>query len=65
MPLSTTKLPRSALEPVVDKMADKLPNGRGKVINHSDCLSLIKSTLLATPTYTAMCIQLMGTQSND
>jgi hypothetical protein len=56
--LSLSKLPKATLQPLVDKMADKLPSRRGKLMNRNGRLSLIKSTLQAMPTYTTMCIQL-------
>jgi hypothetical protein len=54
VPLSVSKLPRSALQPIVDKMTNKLLTWWGKLLNHSGHLSLIKSMLSAMPTYTTI-----------
>jgi hypothetical protein len=32
MPLSLKKLPKAALQPLVDKMADKLPTWKGRLL---------------------------------
>jgi hypothetical protein len=58
MPLSVYKLPRSALHPMVDKMADKLPKWKDCLMHCSGRLVLVKSTLSAIPMYTAINLEL-------
>jgi hypothetical protein len=52
LPLSTGRVPKSAFQPLIDNMADKLPAWRGRLMHRSSRLSLIKSTLAAIPVYT-------------
>jgi hypothetical protein len=59
-PLSIAKLPKASLQPLVDKMADKLPLWKGNIMNHSGRLALIKTTLIAMTFYTTICIKLLG-----
>jgi hypothetical protein len=54
LPLLVDKLPKSALLPRLDQMADQLSARKGKLMHCSGCLALIKSTLSAIPMYTAM-----------
>jgi hypothetical protein len=54
IPLSIRKLPKSAVQLIVDKMADRLLAWKGLLRHHSGCLALIKSTLAAVPVYTAI-----------
>jgi hypothetical protein len=54
IPLSTSKLPKSVFQPMVDKMADRLPAWKGRLMHRSGHLALIKSTLVAMPVYTAI-----------
>jgi hypothetical protein len=49
IPLSTHKLPKVALQPMVDKVADKLTAWKGRLMHRSGRLALIKSTLAAMP----------------
>jgi hypothetical protein len=58
MPLSVFKLPRSSLQPIADKMAGNLPAWKGRLLHHSGCLTLIKTTLVAMLVYTAISIEL-------
>jgi hypothetical protein len=58
VPLSMFKLPRSSLQPIVDKMAGTLPTWKGKLLHHSGRLTVIKTTLAAIPVYTAISIEL-------
>jgi hypothetical protein len=41
IPLSTGKMPKSVFQPLVDKMADKLPAWKGRLMHRSGCLALI------------------------
>jgi hypothetical protein len=58
MPLSTSKLPRSALQPLLDKATDKLPVWKGSMMHRSGRLTLVKSMLSIVPIYTAICMGL-------
>jgi hypothetical protein len=55
----STQLPKSALQPLVDRDADKHPTSKGKMMNKSGRLALIKSTLLAIPIYMSLSIGLL------
>jgi hypothetical protein len=54
MPLSTTRLPKASLQLLADKMADRLPSWKGRLMHQSVCLALIKTTPVAIPIYTAI-----------
>jgi hypothetical protein len=54
IPLSTGKLPKAAFQLLIDKMADKLPAWRGRLMHRSGRLTLIKTTLAAIPVYSAI-----------
>jgi hypothetical protein len=43
-----------ALLPLVDKMADRLPTWKGRLMHRSGHLPLIKSTLATIPIYTTI-----------
>jgi hypothetical protein len=58
MPLSVYKLPCSALQPTVDKMAGKLPAWKGKLLHRNGRLTLVKTTLAAMPVFTAISVEL-------
>jgi hypothetical protein len=59
MSMSTiTQLPRSALRPLLDRMTDKLPTWKGRLMNRTSRLTLVKITLPAAPIYTAICLKL-------
>jgi hypothetical protein len=52
MPLSVSKLPKTAWQPLVDRIVDRLLAWQGQLMHRSGCLTLIKTTLTATPVYT-------------
>jgi hypothetical protein len=52
------RLPRCALQPLLDRMVDRLPTRKGKLLNHSGWLTVIKTTLIAGPIYTMINIKL-------
>jgi hypothetical protein len=54
IPLSTVKLPKAAFQLMVDRMADKLPAWKGRLMHRSGRLTLIKITLTAMSVYTAI-----------
>jgi hypothetical protein len=58
LPLSIKELPRSALQPLADKVVDRLPTWQGKLMHWSGRLVLIKTTLSSIPIYTSICIEL-------
>jgi hypothetical protein len=58
------KIPKSALQPMVDRVTDKLPAWKGQLMHHSDRLALIKSTLAAMPIYISISIGLSGWMHN-
>lgn len=58
IPLSVAKLPKTTLQPLVDRVADRLPTWKGKLMNKSGRLALIKSTLTAISVHIVICIRL-------
>jgi hypothetical protein len=58
IPLSVKKLPRSVLQPLADKVADKLLIWQGKLMHQSGILVLIKTTLSSISIYTSISIEL-------
>jgi hypothetical protein len=54
VPLSPWRLPKSAMQPVVDKVAKRLPPWKGRMLNMSDRLILTRSTLCAIPVHISM-----------
>jgi hypothetical protein len=58
-PLSVVnKPPKTGFQPLIDKMANKLPNWKGNLMNRSGWLVLVKSTLSAMPVYISVSIGL-------
>jgi hypothetical protein len=60
IPLSTGRLPRSALQPLLDKAADKLPIWKGSMMHRAGRLALVKSMLSAVPICTYICMGLLA-----
>jgi hypothetical protein len=58
IPLSVKKLPKSAWQPLVDRVTDKLPIWKGNLMHRSGWLTLIKTPLTAIPVYTSINIGL-------
>jgi hypothetical protein len=58
LPLSVSKLPKFALQPLVNKVADRLPTWKGKLMHRNGRLVLIKTTLPSMPVYTFISIEL-------
>jgi hypothetical protein len=58
IPLSVTKHPRSAWQPLIDSVADKLPTWKGKLLHKSGRTTLIKSTLAAVLVHTSIGLEL-------
>jgi hypothetical protein len=54
VPLSVTKLPRSAWQTLLDKASDRLPTWKGNLMNMSGHLALIRSTLSVIPIYVSI-----------
>jgi hypothetical protein len=61
IPLSVHKIPKSALQPLVDWVADKLPTWKGSLMQHSGRLCLITTTISVVPIYTSIGIGLPPT----
>jgi hypothetical protein len=58
LPLSIKKLPRSALQPLADKVAHRLPTWQGKLMHRSGRLVLVKTMMSSIPVYTSISIEL-------
>jgi hypothetical protein len=58
IPLAPMKLPRSALQPLVDQVVDRLPIWKGWLLHHSGCVTLIKTTLSTIMVYTLISLSL-------
>jgi hypothetical protein len=58
IPVSVTKLPKSAFQPLVDQVADRLPDWKGKLLHRSGCLTLVKTMLSTIPIYTTISLEL-------
>lgn len=56
VPLSIGRLPKAALQPLVDKIASRIPAWKGRLLNRSGHLTLAKSTLAAIPVHISMAI---------
>jgi hypothetical protein len=58
IPLSVAKLPRSALQLLVDRVVDRLKTWKGRLLCRSGRLTLIKMTLSTIPIYTSISLGL-------
>lgn len=58
MPLSIHKLPKAAIQPLVDKLGDRLPTWKSGLLNRSGRVALTKSTLSAIPVYLSIALGL-------
>lgn len=58
IPLSVNELPKAALQPLLDQVADHLPTWKGQLMNRSGRLTLIKTTISAIPIYVSIAIKL-------
>jgi hypothetical protein len=58
IPLSTTKLLKCVWQPLVDKVADKLPLWKGQLLQCTGRLTLIRTTLPAIPVFTTISLEL-------
>ena len=58
IPLGLKKLSKVALQPLIDKVANRLPSWKAGLLNHAGRTVLIKSTLSAIPTHTALAVAL-------
>jgi hypothetical protein len=54
VPLSPWRLPKSAMQLAVDKVARRLPPWKGRMLNRSGRLILARSTLCAIPVHISM-----------
>jgi hypothetical protein len=58
IPLSFKKLPKTALQSLLDQVADKLPISKGRLMHRSGRLALIKTTMPVVPVYTSISVGL-------
>jgi len=58
IPLGLRKLSKAALQPLIDKVASRLPAWKANLLNRAGRTVLIKSTLSAIPTHTALAVSL-------
>jgi hypothetical protein len=54
IPLSVRRLPSEAFQPVVDRLADKLPTWKASMMPQAGRLALVKSVLAAIPLHQLM-----------
>jgi hypothetical protein len=57
VPLSSGRLPRAAIQPLVDKVANRIPAWKGSLLNRSGRLVLVQSTLLAFLVHISMALK--------
>jgi hypothetical protein len=57
IPLSPGRLPRAAMQPLVDKVANQIPAWKGRLLNRSGRLVLVQSTLCAIPVHISMALK--------
>jgi hypothetical protein len=57
-PLSVTKLPKTEWQPLIDRVADRLPPWKGQLMNRSGRLELIRSTLTTMAIHVSICLGL-------
>jgi hypothetical protein len=58
LPLSTSKLPRLTLQPLANRIADKLPAWKGRMLQRNGHLTLINTMLCVVLFYTSISISL-------
>ena len=58
IPLGLKKLSKTALQPLVDKVAKRLPSWKAGLLNRAGRTVLVKSTLSAIPTHTTLAISI-------
>jgi hypothetical protein len=54
IPLSVSKLPKSALQPLLDQAVDQLPIWKGRLLDRCGRLTLIKMMFSSIPIYTSI-----------
>jgi hypothetical protein len=57
VPLSPGRLPRAAMQPLVDKVMNRIPAWKGSILNRSGRLVLLQSTLCAIPVHISMALR--------
>ena len=60
IPLGLRRLSKAALQPLVDKVANRLPFWKAGLLNRAGRIVLIKSTLSAIPTLLLLLASLLG-----
>jgi len=58
IPLGIKKLKKTNMQPLIDKVTKRLPSWKANLLNKAGCSVLIKSTLSAIPTHTAVAIKI-------
>lgn len=58
IPLTTNRLRKGELEPLVDKVRRRIPMWKAKIMNKTGCLELVKSTMSVIPIYTMVVIKM-------
>jgi hypothetical protein len=58
IPLSIAKILNTTLHPLVDKMADRLPSWKGRLMHMSGCMTLLKMTLATMQVHSAIILEL-------
>ena len=58
IPLGLRKLQKNELQPLVDKVANRLPSWKANLLNKAGRTVLIKSTLSAIQTHTALAVKI-------
>jgi hypothetical protein len=58
IPLALDKLPRSALEPILEKATNTLQAWKGRLMHKNRRLTLVRSTLSTMPIYMAISLHL-------
>jgi hypothetical protein len=57
VPLSPGRLPRAAMHTLVDKVANRIPSWKGRLLNRRDRLVLVQSTLCTIPVHISMALK--------
>jgi hypothetical protein len=58
IPLFISMLLKTTLQPLLDRVKDKVPIWKGRFMHRSGRLTLIKTTMLAMPVYTSIIVGL-------
>jgi hypothetical protein len=56
IPLGVSKLPKTTWQPLLDRVGDRLPTWRGRLLRRSGLLTLIKTTMTVIPIHTCIAV---------